>query len=220
LGLLASIGIQKGKKFDPSSQALRVFEQAIHEAFYHMQDYFSTAGKGYALRWPDRQWGETNLTQKQGFDFVQDGRLLIDERAGCFSFWATWLPKKLGSASAYLLGVRDRDGQLLSGHKSYRLRVPAVVPARDFWSVIVYSMKTKSMIPNAVKRAGLSSYDTPTLLKDSDGSVDLYFGPQAPPGKQTNWIPTGEDFFLLFRLYGPEQAFADKSWKLPDVEAI
>jgi hypothetical protein len=148
-----------------------------------------------------------------------DGRLLVDERAGGFSFWATWLPKKLGSASAYLLGIRDRDGQLLSGQKSYHLHVAADVPARDFWSVIAYSMKTKSMIPNTLKRVGLSSYDKPKLLMNGDGSVDLYFGPQAPPDKDANWVPTGEDFFVLFRLYGPQPAFVDGSWTLSDIEA-
>jgi Protein of unknown function (DUF1214) len=35
--------------------------------------------------------------------------------------------------------------------------------------------------------------------------VDLYFGPRPPSGLESNWIPTSGDFFLWFRLYGPEQ---------------
>ena len=58
--------------------------------------------------------------------------------------------------------------------------------------------------------------------KNADGSVDIYFGPKAPAGKEANWIPTKADnrFFLLFRFYGPEPAALDGSWQLNDIEAI
>ncbi len=143
--------------------------------------------------------------------------MLVDEGANAF-FFATWLPKKLGTATAYLTGLRDSNGNLFSGETTYRLHVPADVRARDFWSVIVYSMKTKSMIPNSFNRVGLSSYDKKSMLMNPDGSVDIYFGPKAPAGKNANWLPTGQDFVLLFRVYGPEKAYLDKTWKLPDVE--
>jgi hypothetical protein len=147
---------------------------------------------------------DINLSQKQDFTFVVDGRLLVDERAGNF-LWATWLPKKLGAASAYPTVFRDSQGQLLSGQHSCRFRVSADTPARDFWSVIAYSMKTKSMIPNSQNRVGISSYDKSALQMNEDGSVDLYFGLEAPHGKEANWLPTsGEDFFLTLRLYYQE----------------
>ena len=47
---------------------------------------------------------------------------------------------------------------------------------------------------------------------NDDGSVDIYFAPKAPKGMESNWIPTGEDFFLLFRLYGPDKPLFDKTW--------
>ena len=50
--------------------------------------------------------------------------------------------------------------------------------------------------------------------------MDLYFGPKAPQGLESNWIPTGEDYFLIFRLYGPEPALFKKTWTLPDVEML
>jgi hypothetical protein len=38
---------------------------------------------------------------------------------------------------------------------------------------------------------------------------------------ESNWVPTnGRDFEVLFRLYGPEKAFFDKTWKLPDIEEM
>lgn len=214
---LATIGIERGKSFEPAGDIERAFDRAAHDAYVRMQNYFETEGKGQTKRWADRQWSSGNIALTPGFTFVKDGELLIDSRANTF-FFATWLPKKLGTATAYITGLRDSTGNLLSGDKTYRLHVPADVPARDFWSVIVYSMKTKSMIKNAQNRVGLSSYDKQKMQMNSDGSVDIYFGPNAPAGKEANWLPTGEDFFLLFRFYGPENAYLDKSWKLPDID--
>lgn len=67
---------------------------------------------------------------------------------------------------------------------------------------------------------GLSSRDIESMQMNEDGSYDVYFGPKAPEGKESNWIPTGENFFLLFRLYGPETKDFYKTWILGDVEKI
>jgi len=216
LGLLASIGIEKGKPFDPTGETAAAFERAATQAYDIMQA--NLVGPGTLRLWPDRQWVELRLTPTENTDFMADGKLLVDERATIF-FFGTWLPKKL-AASAYPTVFRDGSGALLGGDKSYRVRVPADTPARDFWSVIVYSMKTKSMVPNAENKVGLSSYDKATMRMNGDGSVDLYFAPKAPVAWEANWIPTGEDFFLIFRLYGPEKSYFDKTWKLPDIERI
>jgi acetolactate synthase regulatory subunit len=42
----------------------------------------------------------------------------------------------------------------------------------------------------------------------------------APKGKEANWIPTGEDFFLMFRLYGPEETAFKKTWRLGEIEKV
>jgi hypothetical protein len=216
LGLLASLGIEKGKPFNPTGETAKNFEQAVKQAYDLMQAYL--VGPFSERLWPDRQWTQVRLTPAKNTDFMIDGKLLVDERATIF-FVGTWVPKKL-AASAYPMVFRDKSGALLKGDKTYRLRVPADTPARDFWSAIVYSMKTKSMIPNAQRIVGLSSYDKSKMQLNGEGSVDLYFAPKAPAGKDANWIPTGEDFFVIFRLYGPEKAYFDRTWKLPDLEDI
>ena len=156
----------------------------------------------------------------KGFVFDEGDSLLLDARAGIFHF-GTFVPRQLGKATAYLISLRDANGDLLSEKHSYKLRVPAKVPVRDFWSVIIYSKETKAFIYNDADKVGLSSYDTSSLHVNEDGSVDLYFGETAPKGQESNWIPTaGEDFFLIFRFYGPEEAVFTKSFKLPDVEKI
>jgi len=52
--------------------------------------------------------------------------------------------------------------------------------------------------------------------------VDLHFGPAAPAGKESNWLPTlpGRDWFALFRFHAPTETYFDRSWALPDVERV
>ena len=108
----------------------------------------------------------------------------------------------------------------MDGAKDYKLVVPANVPVRNFWSVEVYDVDTAAWL-RGVERTGRDSTKI-DLKHNQDGSVDLYFGPKAPEGKASNWIPTkpGKRFFLLFRFYGPGKAVFDKSWQLPDMEKI
>ena len=108
---------------------------------------------------------------------------------------------------------------MFDGASSYRLSVPPDTPAGDFWSVIAYSMETKGFIEDA-ETVGLSSLDAEKLQAHDDGSIDVYFGPEPPAGPRSNWIPTGQAFFLIFRFYGPEKPLFEKTWQLPDVERV
>ncbi len=60
------------------------------------------------------------------------------------------------------------------------------------------------------------------MKRNADGSVDIYFGPRAPAGQESNWIPTvvGKGWFPFFRFYGPQKPLRDKTWKLPDIEQV
>ena len=219
-GMLASIGIEKGKPFAPKGKMKQALQQAAEDGYVYLEYMFETPGYSMERYWPDRQWMGLLEPSEEGFVFDEGDILLLDQRGSLFH-WVTFIPRRLGKASAYLAVMKDSGGELLSGGASYRLRVPAKVPARDFWSVIAYSKKTKAFIYNDTGRVGLSSYDRPNMKVNEDGSVDLYFAETAPKGLVSNWIPTvGEDFFLLFRFYGPEQAYFERSFKLPDLEKI
>ena len=128
LGLMASIGIEKGKPFNPSGETAKLFEQAIAQAYDIMQAYM--VGPFAEAVWPDRQWVQLRLTPTENMTFMVDGKLLVDERATAY-FLGTWLPKK-HAATAYPQTFRDASGALLKGDKTYRLRVPSDTPARDF----------------------------------------------------------------------------------------
>lgn len=219
-GMLASIGIERGVPFKPEGKIKRALTQAAEDGYGYLEYMFEEPGFSLEKFWPERQWMALREPSQEGFVFDEGDYLLLDER-GSLYHWVTFVPRQLGKATAYLAALRDREGELLSGKGNYRLKVPAQVPARDFWSVIAYSKKTKAFIYNDEGRVGLSSYDKASLTVNDDGSVDIYFSESAPQGLQSNWIPTaGEDFFLLFRFYGPEKAYFDRSFKLPDVEKI
>jgi hypothetical protein len=222
MGMLSSIGIEKGKPFKPDGETTKALEKSVQIGYDMMMDYFVTPGKSLVPWWSGGQWQGANISRQQaelGFPFVTDNELLLDQRAGGIYFWATFVPKHLGKGSFYLMDLRDKGGALLNGTSGYRLRVPKEVPARQFWSAIVYSRKTAGFIANASK-VGIGSNDKANLKKNEDGTIDLYFGPKAPAGMESNWLPTGESFFLIFRLYSPEAALFDKTWKLPDVEKV
>jgi hypothetical protein len=89
---------------------------------------------------------------------------------------------------------------------------------QQYWSATVYDRATHAFIRDA-RRLSRSS-QTPGLQKNTDGSAEVFFGPNAPAGKETNWVPTNANgqFEVLFRFYGPEKALFEKAWKLPDIE--
>jgi hypothetical protein len=97
-----------------------------------------------------------------------------------------------------------------------------IAAAKRFWSVIVYNVETAAWLTDLpISKEGIASSNE-GLGKNQDGSVDVYFGPKAPQGKETNWLPTvpGKKFFLIFRFYAPQPALFNQSWKLNDVEKL
>jgi hypothetical protein len=90
----------------------------------------------------------------------------------------------------------------------------------QYWSVTAYDRETYALI-KGVPRASRSS-QIPGMLKNADGSIDVFFGPKAPAGKEANWVPTdpARRFELMFRLYAPTKALFEKTWVLPDVEKV
>ncbi len=222
VGLLREIGIEKGRPFEPTDEWIAIFEDGAQCAFDYLQDRWLTPGVMLRpFNEGQNQWQEPNIPPAQarkGFPFEDRGVPLIDERTNSY-FWATYFPRVLGGSSFYLMSLRDSDGELLNGTDTYRLSVPADTPAADFWSAIAYSMVTKGFIRNA-ERVGLSRRELDALAVNDDGSVDLYFAPEAPKGLESNWVPTGEDWFSIFRFYGPENALFEKSFALPDFERV
>jgi hypothetical protein len=212
---LRSLGIEKGKAFNPDQATKEILKRAAAEAHAGLEQAIAL-GQSW---WPGSQWASSaNVGPKTGFTFATPNYLDIDERGMTF-FLAYAAPKKLGAATVYLGAFRDVRGDALHGDKAYRLRVPPGVPVKQYWSVTAYDLATAAFIREAPRLSVDSYQDT---RKNADGSVDVYFGPAAPPGEDRNWIYTapGKPWFTFFRFYGPQQAVFDKSWVLPDIEPV
>jgi hypothetical protein len=170
--------------------------------------------------WPDRHWEKIFLSNTT---FVRDGVSDIDARTlyhySGVVVSPNFISTKPGTGTAYLATFRDNNGLYLDGSKNYRLHVSPNVPAKNFWAVTAYDPITRSLLDaggNINKTIG--SRSVPEV--NTDGSVEVYFGPKAPKGKENNWVPTNPEkgFFLLFRFYGPLEGIIDKTWKLNDLE--
>jgi hypothetical protein len=127
--------------------------------------------------------------------------------------------------SQYLIGFLDADKNYLDGGKTYKVTLPPNIPARAFWSLIVYDNQTRSMLqtPQRYPRAGSQSYPSPAAEADADGSTTVYFGPTQPEGvKRGNWIQTmpGKGWWVILRLYSPLEPFFTKEWRLSEIELV
>jgi hypothetical protein len=219
IDMLKSIGIEKGKPFNPNAQTQEILNLAAREARALVEIRYEGMFRPYfdISRWALPAMPDYLKASSNGFS--DPNAYPIDSRGLAFTF-AFFTPKHLGQGQSYLMTLKDNEGQNLDGGKSYRLAVPANAPVSQYWSATVYDRATHGLIRD-MTRSGRGS-QSQGLQKNADGSVDIYFGPTAPAGKEANWVPTNPSgqFEVLFRLYGPEKAFAEKTWKLPDIERI
>ena len=143
----------------------------------------------------------------------------VDGRAVSYSM-AFFSAKHLGAGQFYLMTIVDKNGQAFDGGSTYRLTVPPNAPVSLYWSATVYDRATHALIRNMPWSSRASN--SRGLQKNADGSVEIYFAPKAPQGKESNWVPTSATgkFEVLFRLYGPQKPLFEKTWKLPDIEEV
>ncbi|MES2707759.1 MAG: DUF1254 domain-containing protein [Verrucomicrobiota bacterium] len=218
---LKSIGIVQGKPFQPDAKTREILLSAITEARAWIDLQYEAL---YTLtaEYPGSHWAlpaSKELIKATESHFAETHVYPTDGRGVAYSY-AFFGPKHLGAGQYYLFTIRDKDGNSFDGRSTYRLRVPPDVPVKQYWSVTAYDRVTHGLIRDT-QWSSRSSH-TPGLMKNADGSVDLYFAAQPPEGKESNWIPTSAagKFEALFRFYGPEKAIFEKTWKLPDIEKV
>jgi hypothetical protein len=214
---LKTIGIEKGKAFAPDAKTKKILEDAIREAHAWMDAEYDEFFPPFAAgaRWALPASPEVAEGFKNGF--TTPDSYPIDGRGRVYTY-AYFSAKHLGEGQFYLMTIKDKAGRAFDGSKSYRLVVPANAPVKQYWSATAYDRATHALIRDTPWSSRSSL--TPGLQKNADGSVTIWFAPKAPAGKETNWVPTSArgQFEVLFRLYGPEQAFFDKAWTMPDIE--
>jgi hypothetical protein len=227
VGLMHAIGIVPGEPFEPDDYSKEILDKAAVVADLMARNIaYDSPAKAPFLFYPEKNW-ELAFQTKNPRHEDERGATQIEPRMS-FMYQAittadAMVLELVGKGSKYLGTYRDADGNFLSGSNTYHLNIPADVPAENFWSIVVYDAETRSMIKNDVQPLpGIRSLVSDTLIKNEDGSYDVYFGPEAPEGYENNWVKTneGDGFFIYMRFYSPTEAYYDKSWQLPMVEKI
>jgi hypothetical protein len=235
LGMLASLGIVKGKPFAPDDKTRAILDKAAKTGYKMSRVIgFEDTLHGASLRvYPDRHWvnpidnvgpHDAGNTNDLAFLNVAGNYRDLDARDWFFTNYYSISPgmvsKIPGKGAAYMIGFSDSEGKSLSGGSNYKLTLPANIPAANFWSLTLYEAENASGLANGQPFPSLGSRDEPS--QNADDSIDLYLGPKAPSGKAGNWLATvpGKGFFAILRLYGPTEAAIKRIWKPGDIEPV
>ena len=225
-GLLAAIGISKGTPFAPDERMRALLTDAAAVANGTARAIAFNTRDPEAYLFPGRRW-------KTGF-IGNDYRWLRDDGVGgrnldartLFFYLATVNTPAMaleipGVGSQYAIAEHDGQGEYLDGANSYQLTIPPEVPAKDFWSLVIYDPQTRSELQTGQAFPSRNDKRDP-MSANADGSITLSFGPTAPTEHADNWIQTvpGKKWFAILRLYGPLQPWFDKTWSPGDFERL
>lgn len=231
-GLFASIGIEKGKPFNPNARMKKILVNAAaigNGAIRSTVWQPRTEGtmKGIEVYPGQNSMWTMGWVDKNTFFNGKDGHTFNADACAYFHYFATAVTPAMaveipGKGSDYALGFVDSENRTLDGSKTYKVHMPANVPVVDFWSFTVFDPQTRSMLQE-------TSQDYPAIVsfssdykKNEDGSIDIYFGPEAPEGFENNWIETtqGKSWFTVLRVYGPTEEWLNRNWRLGEIELV
>ncbi|XZE56119.1 DUF1254 domain-containing protein [Planctomycetaceae bacterium SH139] len=224
VGQFAAIGIKKGKRFDPDARMKKILTEGVAIGNATARSITFRPRLDSVYFYPGkRQW--YSCFTGGSHEFMNNGELVLDDRI-MFHYYATGITPamtkpQVGTGSVYLIGAQDSAGRYLDGGRTYTCTLPGPVPAKDFWSFVVYDNQTRSVLETDQKSGGLDSNDS-AVKPNADGSFTIWFGPTPPAGHEGNWVQTmpGKGYNMLLRLYGPLQPWFDKTWVPGDLKLV
>jgi len=225
-GIFASIGIQKGKPFEPDERMRQILTEAVAIGNATARSMLWYERDQSTFLYEGSYWKEGFLGGS--YQYLRDegmGGRNFDARVHFYYFATVNTPamtmQLVGAGSQYAWGYLDKAGNHLDGSNSYKLNLPRDFPAEKFISIVVYDPQTRSMLQTDQSLPAKNS-TRDKLIRNEDGSVDLYFGPEAPEGMEDNWLQTmpGKGWFVLLRLYSPTEAWFDKTWRPGEIEMV
>jgi hypothetical protein len=235
LGMLATLGIIKGQPFAPDAATKDILDKAAKTAYKMSRAIAfkdSVSGRSFKV-FPNRRWvnpmadattakpsGPLNLSWER-----EDGGYVdMDIRIWFFTDYYSISPGMLsqipGKGAKYVMAFVDKEGKPMDAAATYKLSLPANIPAANFWSLTLYESENASGYENGQPFPSLGSRDKP--VANADGSTDLYVGPTAPEGKTANWLKTipGKGYFAILRFYGPTAEALNNTWVPGDFEKV
>jgi hypothetical protein len=225
LGALAYIGIEKGKAFEPDARMKKILTEAAAVGNATARAILFNQRDKEAYLYPNSAWNNYCVLPGESYNFVRNGARVLDSRTYMYYYATINTPamilKMVGLGSQYVVAFKDGDGQMLDGSRTYRLHLPPNIPVKNFWSLVVYDNQTRSMLQTDQQFPSMGS-QRKGIVTNPDTSVDIYFGPQAPAGKESNWVQTvpGKGWNVVLRLYGPLEPFFDKTWRPGEIELV
>ncbi|MBA2115597.1 DUF1254 domain-containing protein [Bremerella alba] len=235
LGMLAGLGIVEGKPFKPDDTTQEILANAAKSGYdtTRVIGMEATLGDTDFHVYEDRQWLNpvNNVSSRWPDAFVdlswndsQHGYRNLDARAWFFTDYYSISPGMVsmtpGKGAFYMIAFKDADGNWLDGENSYKLNLPPNIPAELFWSVTLYEAENASGLANGQPFPSLGKLNKP--VQEDDGSTVLSLSPKAPEEGENNWLATvpGRGYFVILRLYVPQKAAMDGSWKPGDIEKM
>ncbi|MCL7958739.1 MAG: DUF1254 domain-containing protein [marine benthic group bacterium] len=223
LGLLASIGIVKGKPFAPDDRMKQILTDAVAIGNATARAIVWSPRQAGAKLYPGTSWN-LGFVGRDVFFEVNGARNLEAIPMFYYAYTAVtpaMAKPRLGIGSDYGIAYRDSKEQALDGSRTYRLHLPPDVPAKDFWAVTLYDTQTRSMLQTDQQFPTVGS-QSDGFKANADGSYDVYFAPEAPEGRESNWLQTipGKSWFIILRIYGPLEAWLNQTWQPGEIELV
>ncbi len=196
----ATIGIAKGRKPSTDAKLRSTLTQAVNAGESEINDKI-----------------ENISTSQNGWKF----NLNVGDYGTDYLLRAAVAKSGLGAnipdEAVYAIATTDTSGNALVGNKRYVIHFgkDELPPVKGFWSVTMYN-QDKFLVDNPMNRYAIGSY-TPNLKYKKDGSLDIYVQYKTPRDT-TNWLPAPADaFWLVLRMYLPDQSVIDNTYKYPTI---